>query len=245
MISTDKYHTLFDELDQFKVTQFESYISASQYLKAYELVLQYSPPSASILDWGTGTGHFSLFLLEENFKVNGFTIDEDFTLAKHLSKSYPHQYNFISDPKSVKSLPFEANSFDVVTSIGVLEHVRETGGTELDSLSEIWRILKPEGIFICYHFPNKYSWIEAIAKHLNNKYNHRYKFSRKEILAIFSKANFKIIETKRYGLLPRLIFRSFPDNLLFTKYYNYIDRLFSILLNIFCQNHYIVSKKCD
>ncbi|MBQ4132690.1 MAG: methyltransferase domain-containing protein [Desulfovibrionaceae bacterium] len=45
-------------------------------------------------------------------------------------------------------------------SIGVFEHVHETGGDQLASLKEISRVLKPEGFFLCFHLPNKYSWVE-------------------------------------------------------------------------------------
>ncbi len=243
MKNINDYLKLFNELDQLDVTQFKSYISASQYLLAYKLVLHHAHYSASILDWGTGTGHFSLFLLEEKFKVSGFSIEKDCTLAHYLSTKFPDQYNYVSDPQSVKTLPFETNSFDIVTSIGVLEHVREKGGNEVDSLREIRRILKPGGIFICYHLPNKYSWIEVIAKYLLNKYNHLYKCSRRDIQVIISEANFELLETKRYGLFPRLSFRNFSDNLMITTIFNYTDVLLSNLLNPICQNHYLIARK--
>ena len=200
----EKYIDLFARLDEFEVTQFESYISASQYLLAYQLVLENVPSSASVLDWGTGTGHFSLFLLDEKFKVSGFTIETDFTLAKHLLSDYPDQYNYVADPQAVTKLPFDSNSFDLVTSIGVLEHVRETSGTEIGSLREIERILKPGGYFICYHFPNRFSWIEAIVKYVSRKYNHKYKFSRAAIKQLFNEAQIEMLRPKDTGFSPAL-----------------------------------------
>jgi len=243
MVNLNNLLKLFSELDQLDIIQFKSYISASQYLLAYQLVLQYIPTSADILDWGTGSGHFSFFLLEHNYRVTGFTIQNDCTLSQHLKTKFPDQFTYISDPKAIKTLPLKSNSFDVVTSIGVLEHVRDSGGIEQDSLLEIKRILKPGGFFICYHFPNKYSWIELITKHLKNKYNHKYKFSRQDIQKMLEKVNFELIDTKRYGLFPRLSFGNFPDYILLTKLFNYTDIIFSKFFNFLCQNHYFIAKK--
>ena len=243
MTQIKKYVNLFDELKRPDVTQFESHISASQYLLAYNLILDNATSSAHVLDWGTGTGHFSLFLLEQKFKVTGFSIEKHFALADHLLSKFPDKYLSVSDPKSVKNLPFSDNSFDIVTSIGVLKHVRETGGDETGSLSEIERILKPGGLFICYHLPNKYSWIESIVKHLPQKYNHQYKYSRRDVFKLFKQVNLEIQDTKRYGLFPSLIFWGFSNNLIVTNFYNLSDKIFSSVFNLLCQNHYIIAKK--
>jgi ubiquinone/menaquinone biosynthesis C-methylase UbiE len=242
MEKAESYAELFKKLKELKVTQFESYISASQYLMSYTLMLRYAGPGSKILDWGTGTGHFSLFLLEQDFKVTGFSIENSFALAGYLKDNFTERYNAVSDPTAVKALPFTDNSFDIVSSIGVLEHVRETGGNETESLKEIKRILKPGGIFICYHLPNKYSWIEAISKRLDNKYHHRFKYSRSDVKSLFADARLEIEETNRYGILPRLMFRSLSDNITGANLYNTADKFLSRILNIFCQNHYIVGR---
>ncbi|MBN1875652.1 MAG: class I SAM-dependent methyltransferase [Anaerolineae bacterium] len=234
---------MFDRLNEFGVTQFKSHISSSQYLLAYQLVMDYAKPAGSVLDWGTGKGHFSLFLLEQGFQVSGFTLRNPSSLSEYLAIEYRDHYQLIIDPESVKMLPFNDKTFDLVTSIGVLEHVRETGGDEIDSLLEIKRILKPGGIFICYHFPNKYSWIEAIIKYIKNKYNHPYKYSRKDIYEMLKQTGWELIDTKRYGILPRLIFRTIPNRLCLTNTFNTIDIFFSKLFPIICQNHYFVARK--
>jgi ubiquinone/menaquinone biosynthesis C-methylase UbiE len=237
MVNLKKYLTIFDELNLLNAYQFKNRISSSQYLLAYQLVLQYAPTHALILDWGTGSGHFSLFLLEEQFKVTGFSIQDNCHLSKYLTDKFHDQYKLIIDPESIKKIPFKTNSFDVITSIGVLEHVRESGGNEYDSLLEIKRILKPGGVFICYHFPNKYSWIEAITKNIKNKHNHSYKYSRQDIQKLIKQVNLAMIDTKRYGLLPRLMFSNFPDYSFVARLYNYADIILSKLFNLVCQNH--------
>ena len=239
----DEYKNIFDELNKHKIFHFGSYISGSQYLKAYNLVKKYTKPESTVLDWGTGSGHFSYFLLKQGFNVNAFTIEKESNLSAYLSTTFPGKYRILLNQDPLAALPFEDQTFDTVVSIGVLEHVRDTNNYEVNSLNEIRRILKPKGIFVCYHFPNKYSWIEAITKHLNSKYNHDFKYTPADIKKLNEKCNMQLIETGRYGMLPRNSFRVFPNNVLLTKFFNATDNFLSALLNPFCQNNYFVARR--
>ena len=102
----------------------------------------------------------------------------------------------IVNPEGVTRLPFTDESFDAVFSIGVLEHVRETGGDEVDSLKEIKRVLKKDGYFICTHLPNKFSWIEFLTSFMKSKHHHEYKYSKSDIKRIVELSGFNLIETK-------------------------------------------------
>jgi len=62
------------------------------------------------------------------------------------------------DPREPVILPFAADAFDLVFSVGVLEHVHEAGGDARGSILEIERVLKPGGHFLCFHLPNRYAW---------------------------------------------------------------------------------------
>ena len=57
-------------------------------------------------------------------------------------------------------LPFESGSFDAVLSLGVLEHVAHPHA----SLEELKRTLAPNGALYVYKLPNRYSYLEKIAK---------------------------------------------------------------------------------
>ena len=58
---------LFETLKEIGANQFGSFISSCQYLKAYNLTEKYFYPGSKILDWGTGNGHFSVFLASNGF----------------------------------------------------------------------------------------------------------------------------------------------------------------------------------
>ena len=221
--------------------QFDNLITASQYIKLYNLTNKYTSEDSICLDWGMGDGHFSYYLLTKNKKVHSFTLDEK--SVKINSNTNLHM-KIGNDPRK---LPYENEYFDTVFSVGVLEHVRETGGDEISSLIEIKRVLKPGGIFICYHFPNKYTWIEKVSNLFTNKYYHLYKFSKKDIFDLLNKVDFKCLEHSRYGFLPRNIFKSFPkcitNNYILSYLYNRFDCFFESILSPLNQNHYFVAKK--
>ena len=238
-----EYKEIFDELNSKEVFHFGSYISGSQYLKAYELVKAYTKIHSNVLDWGSGSGHFSYFLLKQEYNVSAFTIEQKINLGDFLQVSFPDKYKALVNQDPLAPLPFDIETFDTVVSIGVLEHMRDTGNNEINSLNEIRRILKPNGVFVCYHFPNRFSWIETITKHLDSKYNHSFKYNLKDIKSLTTKCNLKLLEYGRYGILPRNTFRRWQNNILLTKLFNLIDSSLSFLLNPICQNFYFVAKK--
>jgi SAM-dependent methyltransferase len=55
----------------------------------------------------------------------------------------------------LEPLPLESSSFDVVTAFDFLEHLPRAiwrdgvvVNTFIDTMSEVWRILKPQGLFV-------------------------------------------------------------------------------------------------
>jgi ubiquinone/menaquinone biosynthesis C-methylase UbiE len=217
--------------------------SLHQYHRAYAAVVQNIKPGAKVLDWGGGAGHFSYFLAKEGYSTTIFAFDQPDFVMPEIKQG---QVQFVlADANEPKKLPFEDESFDAVCSIGVLEHVRETGGDEKASLAEIRRILRPNGVFICYHFPNKTSWIEFLARRIGI-YHHQFTYERSEIEAIFKPA-LSIQLCKRYALLPRNFLRRLPpfitNHSLFAKLFDAIDVIISPCLPWFNQNWMVVARK--
>lgn len=235
---------VFDKLRQMDIDQYSSYISASQYLKSYYAVNKHVEKGGRVLDWGAGNGRFSYFLLEQGYKVTAFNVgDGDRPLEKIMKENFSGKYEAIADKNAVAQIPFDSNFFDAVCSIGVLEHVRETGGDEVKSLREIHRVLKQGGVFICTHLPNKYSWIEALTKRMKNKHHHDYKYTKKDVEKMAQSAGFEIIEYKRYGFLPRLMFGKFKTAAPVADAFNMLDDVLSAVFSLFVQNQYFVAVK--
>lgn len=230
-----------------KVSQFDSLCAHSQYEKLYKVASKF-PAKTKVLDWGCGSGHFSLFLQSKNFDYTSFS----FCDGKYIEDRARHIKGNTSQPVI---LPFDNESFECIASIGVLEHVHESGGNQKDSVKEILRILKPNGFFIIYHLPNKYSWIELLANFLKkikiyNSYTHTKKFDEVSFKSLLSE-DWKIIKSERYGILPRNFFNKFPQNPFiksdfFVNSYQLLDHYLSKILSPICQNYlWILQKKGD
>ena len=223
---------------------FGNRVTSGQYMIVYEAALAHLPRGEKVLDWGCGNGHFSYFLLKAGYRVTGFS----FLGAPRLIGDPGGRFEFVSGTeKDPRTLPFASGEFGSVVSMGVLEHVRETGGEESASLREIRRILRPGGVFLCAHFPNRRSWIEFLTRHLTrSKFTHRFRFTKKEIGALWSEAGLEVLSVTRYGWLPRNLLSGIRSPLmnssLSVKAYNAAERVASLLLFPFHQNFLIVAR---
>jgi ubiquinone/menaquinone biosynthesis C-methylase UbiE len=246
----------FNILQNQKLVAFNNIVTASQYWLAYDIFLKICPPpspNVRLLDWGCGTGHFSYFLLEAGFATDSLNLNNkklhdmgEVQIYDLLKSNFESSFRYRTTTDPVK-LPYPENSFDSVVSIGTLEHVRETGGNEIKSLMEIYRVLKKGGIFFCYHFPNKFSWIDAVAKRIASKpyAYHRHKFTKKNIKTLNKTAGLTVETIKGYAFFPRNSATYLPgwlsNNPTFVKLFNRVDSYLGCAP--ICQNYLFWSKK--
>ncbi len=243
------FQQIIDELMEAQahdasLLQFKHRVTAHQYLRLYGVVARYVKPGSRILDWGTGNGHFSYFLQRAGYRASGYDFSVLPALCRRLAADYEFKTADLSDPCR---LPFASESFEAVTSVGVLEHVRDSGGAEIDSLRELYRLLKPGGIFICYHLPNRYSWIEG-ALHLVGRWSHRCRYTRREINELAQAAGFALLEVERYALLPRNIWwwdplRKINGSPRLARAYDALDDALAKIAAPVCQNYLFVAQK--
>jgi ubiquinone/menaquinone biosynthesis C-methylase UbiE len=103
-------------------------------------------PNQKILDVGAGTGTFLVELLTAQPKVKAVGIDPDSAVlatARQKLKSANLTAQLIEG--SADTLPFEDQTFDLVTSTLVFHHLSTE--TKRKALQEIHRVLKDEGRF--------------------------------------------------------------------------------------------------
>jgi cyclopropane fatty-acyl-phospholipid synthase-like methyltransferase len=205
-------------------------------------------PGAQVLDWGTACGHFSYFLTHAGYRATGFDF-EDVSQAGWLDEPY-ERHVVGGSPADPVHLPFADAAFDAVASVGVLEHVRETGGTEAASLSEIRRVLRPGGLFLCFHFPNRNSWIEFLTGFVPGKhYHHAYRYVRSDIERLTAQSGLELLEVERYGILPRNILRRLPGPLRHARWvadlWGTADAVAGVALSPLCQNYAFVARRPD
>ena len=128
---------------QFNLFNYFSYIQKEIEGKGY----------SSSLELGAGRGTISLYLK----KYLGFTVtlndmsEEAMTLAKANFTHFKEDAQFVVS--DARTLPFADNSFDVVTSIGLMEHLDDYAPI----LKEAYRVLKPGGTMMQINIPQKNS----------------------------------------------------------------------------------------
>lgn len=228
-----------------EMLQFGSLASAHQYLALYRLWRKHVPAGAEVLDWGAGNGHFSYFLARAGWRATGFSF-LPFSYEPWLPKDAPYRFVPGSEREPVK-LPFADGSFDAVASIGVLEHVRETGGDEAASLAEIARVLRPGGTFVCWHFPNRWSWIDLVARQVPGKHRHLYRYTSGDVRRLVAGAGLELVETRRYGVIPRntvhRLLGPARDAAWAAALWNAVDGALAWPLNGIAQNHCFVARR--
>lgn len=209
------------------------------------------PKNARVLDIGCGAGHNTtlLKLLRPDITLVG--------LEPNRNKSWDtfKKYGITFKKGSGLKLPFKNQEFDVVTSFGVLEHVKEhykpkgkpIADVEMRFLQEINRVLKKDGLNIILNLPNKYSWTEKVADYLKLS-KHPFRYSKKQITQLLNESGFVIdILTKDFFLpsqITRLNSKLLPifDTIATPIYYT--DKVLNFTpLNAFSQSHYIICRK--
>jgi SAM-dependent methyltransferase len=224
------------------LAQFPCLAGGHQYLRLYRLFRRHVKQGADVLDWGMGNGHFSYFLLRSGYRASGYSLESPSPPPWLADADFRFASGTVADPVMI---PFESDSFDAVASVGVLEHVRETGGNETASLEEIKRVLRPGGAFVCYHLPNRYSLIDMLARVLPI-HHHVHRYARKDITRLARSVGFELVDVARYAILPRNPLRRLPGaamrSVRLARTYDTADQLLSRLLSPICTNYYFVAR---
>ena len=178
------------------------YLDRSRQAKMIDAILEdhlgSQVTNKDILDIGCGNGGIATYFTSKGNRVRGVDVED-----KRASETRDFEFSLVDSER----LPFEADTFDLVFSHHVIEHVPD----QRLHLEEIRRVLRPDGL--CYlATPNKSSPI--MEGHVGNDLvlHHR------EMEPLFVQAGFSVREysydivtnpnkfhgTKRYGrLLPK------------------------------------------
>jgi SAM-dependent methyltransferase len=225
------------------VAQFDNLSTHAQYRIPYAITAKALKPNDRVLDWGCGNGHFSRFLEMLGTRITGYSFE-----PPPRSMAGSTNFQFVpGSPTDPRSLPFETGSFDAAVSVGVLEHVWETGGDERASLAELARVIKPEGTLLVFHLPNETGWIESAVRRLRlKKYVHGRRFNESQIRRMFADAGFRVTDIGRYNTLPRAELVSLPAPLrrtaAFARMYDLIDDAAATVAPSICTNFYVVAR---
>ncbi len=95
------------------------------------------------LDLGCGCGEYSRLLLDRGFKVTACDSSEDMVIEARKNAGYANG-SFQAIVADAESLPFAAESFQLILCIGVLAYLRKDN----EAIGEMFRVLAPGGHLI-------------------------------------------------------------------------------------------------
>lgn len=153
-----------------------------------------------VLDWGCGWGQVSHLLLERGVQVEPFDYREGELPRVVQLEVFPDINAHVSgDPVA---LPFPDEHFEAVLSCGVLEHVQYPEA----SLRELHRVLQPGGRLFIYKLPNRFSYLELIARALGLYYHGSLPcdrvYDRRRVFDLLSRSSFRVDAFRRRNMLP-------------------------------------------
>ncbi len=152
----------------------------------------YLPANGAILDWGAYHGPDSCLLRAycgDRFELHAcdFAERQEHRVFHDFSRTKYRQLN------DCVELPYLNEEFAAVIASGVLEHC----AMDYESLKELYRVLKPEGVLIISYLPNWLSVREWIQRNINQKDFHRRLYGVSETRQLLKRAGF-YPETMRY-----------------------------------------------
>ena len=192
------------------VKHINSYSRVFQYVIYCSMVKDLFPDKSSkILDWGGQYGHVSLILSSFFSNVDCYlpTSVKSYEETKGI-KTYISEVHELLGVRNVKHglngdyIDLPDNSYDVVISSGVLEHVREESekATEVDLLKEIHRVLKPNGCFIYWNLPHKFGSVELLNRSLG-RHVHDFTYSKSDVINMMNESGFEIMNMDKHEFL--------------------------------------------
>lgn len=146
--------------------------------KLFEEVLK-DRPKSNCLEVGAGRGSLSSYFADNGIDCTLLDTSKSILgTAERIFKNNGHKAEFVEG--NALDLPFEDNSFDVVTSIGLFEHFEDIK----TPLTEQFRVLRPGGTCFAYIVPERpdniqryFRWINSILKIIANVFTKKSKKS--------------------------------------------------------------------
>jgi len=177
------------------------------------------PKKSKILDIGCGTGK-NLEMLSNYGSTYG--ID-----PSNLAIKYCRQRGLSNLKKgSINALPYNSQSFDLVTLLDVLYH--KNIKNDHQALKEIYRVLKPEGYLLITDMAHQFLYgPHDISMHARQRY------SKKELISRVNQAGFKVKKSSYYFLttFPILIINRFIKKIIYKNKSSSNVRLIPLLFN--------------
>lgn len=163
-LSDALYASTKDLLDLDVKVVAEEFLSKKRAIEQIELFMKITGidfKGKKLLEVGAGVGAM-LVIARSEYGIDAYGIEpssDEFYSFESISSRLIEEYNLPKDimvNSTAEKLPFEDNSFDLIYSTNVLEHVKDPKKV----LSESVRVLKPGG-YLQFVIPNYFSFWEG------------------------------------------------------------------------------------
>jgi len=175
----------------------EFYQTRKKYSPETEELKLYIKEEEKVLDLGCGTGRlYEIFSVQDGSASGRKNIDYvGIDFSENLIQIAKERHGNHFQVADILMLPFSDNYFDSVWSIAVLHHI-PTDELRKRALSEIKRILKPNGrvIVTCWKIKSFFRKDIFIPFHGKKRYYHV--FTKRELGNLFKQSGFKVEELK-------------------------------------------------
>jgi ubiquinone/menaquinone biosynthesis C-methylase UbiE len=206
---------------------------------------------SNCLEVGCGRGSISSYFADAGYKCSLLDCSASvLDTAKEILHKNNHQAEFING--DALDLPFDDNSFDVIVSIGLLEHFEDIK----TPIHEQHRVLRPGGLFLGYIVPERkdniqkyFNWLNYVFADIAELFSsikknptakseiYRSDFGSERYLSIINQLSVKDVQVMGVYPLPMLSHSpEFPFSLLpkpleilFTEIFQGILRIRSVL----------------
>jgi len=143
----------------------------------------------TILDWGCRHAPDSCLIracFGDHVEIHGYDLCAPNEFAVFHERA---GLRFTSLDHPVR-MPFADEMFDAVIASGVLEHV----AMDYESLKELYRVLKPDGMLIVSSLPNRWSWEEWVRRVLRGRGYHQRRYGMRELRFMLQRTGFVPLE---------------------------------------------------
>lgn len=169
-----------------------------QYDAIADRIAQLAPQR--VLDWGAGWGQMTQRIRARGVTCEPYDYWPDAPDGVDAHEGFEDiQVRHTTEPVA---LPYGDGEFDLVLSCGVLEHVSDPAG----SLRELFRVTAPGGRLLIYNLPNRFSYLERIARHTGHYYHgaleHDQVYTKRSASAIVAGAGWRVEAARRRNMLP-------------------------------------------
>lgn len=158
-INSKNYARYYDRLE-IKGTQFLAFRDLDKYIDKFKLY------NKSFLDFGCGAGKSTRFLKQFSNNIKAVDINHEMI---QIAKQKDYNTNYLHIDQN--QLPFENNSFDFIFSSWVLMEFSTIISLQ-NSINEISRVLKPDGIninVVCNKYTYSKDWLSIDTNFEENK----------------------------------------------------------------------------